>query len=157
MDLGKSVAKQNEIVLRLAKHVITTTTTAGKTSNLVFSPALIHVILSFMAARYHGDTEDQILSLLQASSTDELNAVSSKIVTAVLADSTASGSPMISAANGVWVDKSLTVEPSFKDLLENSYKAAFNQVDFRTKAGEVTEEVNSWVEKQTNGLITDLL
>ncbi|KAL1197981.1 Serpin-ZX [Cardamine amara subsp. amara] len=157
MDLRKSVAKQNEIVLRLAKHVIATTTTAGKTSNLVFSPALIHVILSFMAARYPGDTEDQILSLLQASSTDELNAVSSKIVTAVLADSTASGGPMISAANGVWVDKSLTVEPSFKDLLENSYKAAFNQVDFCTKAGEVTEEVNSWVEKQTNGLITDLL
>ncbi|CAA7028859.1 unnamed protein product [Microthlaspi erraticum] len=155
MDVQESVRKQNEIVLRLAKHVIATT--AGKTSNLVFSPALINVILSFIAARSPGATQDQILSLLQASSTDELNAVSSKIVTTVLADSTPSGGPTINAANGVWIDKSLCIEQSFKDLLETSYKAAFNQVDFRTKADEVTEEVNAWVEKQTNGLITDLL
>ncbi|KFK36453.1 hypothetical protein AALP_AA4G126300 [Arabis alpina] len=155
MNLRNSIAKQNGIVLRLAKHVINTT--AGKSSNLVFSPALINVILSFLAAKFPGATGDQILSLLQASSTDELNAVSSEIVTAILADSTASGGPMISAANGFWIDKSLSVEPSFKDLLENSYKASFNQVDFRNKADEVNEEVNSWVEKQTNGLITDLL
>uniref|UniRef100_A0A1J3H8L8 Serpin-ZX n=1 Tax=Noccaea caerulescens TaxID=107243 RepID=A0A1J3H8L8_NOCCA len=155
MDLRESIRDQNEIVLRLAKHVVATT--AGKTSNLVFSPALINVILSFLAARSPGADRDQILSLLQASSSDELNAVSSKIVTTILADSTPSGGPTISAANGFWIDKSLPVEPSFKDLLETSYKAAFNQVDFRTKADEVTEEVNSWVEKQTNGLITDLL
>ncbi|ESQ52169.1 hypothetical protein EUTSA_v10017598mg, partial [Eutrema salsugineum] len=136
-------------------HVIATT--AGKISNLVFSPALINVILSFIAVKYPGAIEDQILSLLQATSTEELNAVSSEIVTAVLADSTASGGPTISAANGVWIDKSLPLDPSLKDLLETSYKASFNQVDFRTKADEVTEEVNSWVEKQTKGLITDLL
>ncbi|EOA29382.1 hypothetical protein CARUB_v10025669mg [Capsella rubella] len=155
MGLQKSVGRQNDIVLRLAQHVIATT--AAKTSNLVFSPALINVILSFIAARSPGATADKILSLLQASSTDKLNAVSSEIVTAVLADSTATGGPMILAANGVWIDKTLSVEPSFKDLLENSYKAAFNRVDFRTKADEVTEEVNSWVEDQTNGLITNLL
>ncbi|KAL9843102.1 putative Serpin family protein [Arabidopsis thaliana] len=92
-----------------------------------------------------------------ASSTDELNAVFSRIVTTILADSTPSGGPTILAANGVWIEKTLSVEPSFKDLLLNSYKAAFNQVDFRTKADEVNKEVNSWVEEQTNGLITDLL
>ncbi|KAL0710736.1 hypothetical protein Bca4012_017714 [Brassica carinata] len=156
MDLQKSVRKQNGILWSVYKHVIKTT--AGKTSNLVFSPALINVILSFIAAyKSPGATEEQILSLLQASSTDELNAVSSQIVTKVLADSTATGGPMISTANGFWIDKSLPVEQSFKNLLETSYKAAFNQVDFRTKADEVSEEVNAWVEKQTNGLITDLL
>ncbi|CAH2059245.1 unnamed protein product [Thlaspi arvense] len=155
MDLRESVGKQNEIVLQLAKHVIATT--AGKPSNLVFSPALINVILSYIAAKCPGDTGDKIVSLLRASSTDELNAVSSEVVTNVLADSTAHGGPMISAANGFWIDKSLSVEPSFKDLLKTSYKAAFNQVDFRTKSDEVAKEVNSWVEKETKGLITDLL
>ncbi|KAL9843098.1 putative Serpin family protein [Arabidopsis thaliana] len=138
-NLKGSVGNLNDIILRLTQHVIAST--AGKTSNLVFSPALLSVILSFVAA----------------SSPDELNAVSSGIVTTILADSTPSGGPTISAANGVWIEKTLYVEPSFKDLLLNSYKAAFNQVDFRTKADEVNKEVNSWVEEQTNGLITDLL
>ncbi|CAH8374245.1 unnamed protein product [Eruca vesicaria subsp. sativa] len=156
MDLQKSVRKQNGIIWKLSNHVINTT--AGKTSNLVFSPALINVILSFIAAyKSPGTTEEQILSLLKSSSTDELNAVSSHIVTTVLADSAATGGPMISTANGFWMDKTLCVKQSLKDLLETSYKAAFNQVDFRTKADEVSEEVNAWVEKQTNGLITDLL
>ncbi|KAL9301760.1 putative Serpin family protein [Arabidopsis thaliana] len=67
-----------------------------------------------------------------ASSTDELNAVFSRIVTTILADSTPSGGPTILAANGVWIEKTLS-------------------------ADEVNKEVNSWVEEQTNGLITDLL
>ncbi|KAF2581726.1 hypothetical protein F2Q68_00001436, partial [Brassica cretica] len=119
--LGESVSYKNDNLWRLSKHVIATT--AGKTSNLVFSPALINVILSFIATNSPGATAEKILSLLHASSTDELNAVSSQIVTKVLADSTATGGPMISAANGVWIEKSLTVEQSFKNLLETSYKA----------------------------------
>lgn len=132
MDLRESLRKQNEIVLSLFKHVIATTT-AGKPSNRLFSPALINVILSFIAAKSPRDIEEKILSLLQASSTDELNTVSSKIVTTVLADSTPSGGPTIAAANGVWSEKSVPVDPSFKDIIENSYKAAFNLVDFRNK------------------------
>ncbi|KAL0862669.1 hypothetical protein Bca101_041787 [Brassica carinata] len=158
MDLRESLEKQNEIVLSLFKHVIaTTTTTAGKSSNLLFSPALLNVILSFIAAKSPGDIEKKILSLLQASSTDELNTVSSKIVTTVLADNTSSGGPTIAAANGVWAEKSEPVETSLKDIIENSYKATFNLVDFRNKADEVVEEVNSWVEKETKGLIKNLI
>ncbi|CAN6969097.1 hypothetical protein Bca4012_033958 [Brassica carinata] len=155
MDLQTSVGKQNEIVLNFAKHVIATTD--AKTSNLVFSPASINVILSFLAVKSGGSTANHILSLLQASSITELNAVSSKVITDVLADSTATGGPTISVANGVWMDKSLPVEPCFTSLVENTYKANFNQVDFGTKADEVVEEVNAWVENQTRGLITDLL
>ncbi|KAF8108943.1 hypothetical protein N665_0104s0253 [Sinapis alba] len=155
MNLRKSVGKQNELALSVAKHVIATT--AAKTSNLVFSPASINVVLSFLAAKSGGSTADHILSLLQASSINELNTVSSKIVTNVIADSTASGGPTISAANGLWIDKSLPDQPSFKNLIENSYKAAFNLVDFRTKADEVVEEVNEWVKNKTRGLITDLI
>ena len=71
--------------------------------------------------------------------------MSSKIVTNVLADSTASGGSTISAANCVWIDKFLSVEPSFKDLIENSYKAAFNLVDFRTKVCCSYDNLNSYV------------
>lgn len=36
-------------------------------------------------------------------------------------------------ANGVWIDKSLSFNLSFKKLLEDSYKAASNQADFQSK------------------------
>ncbi|CAH8300040.1 unnamed protein product [Eruca vesicaria subsp. sativa] len=98
MHLRDSVEKQNEYVLNFAKHVIATTD--AKTSNLVFSPASINVVLSFLAAKSGGSTADHILSLLQASSTSDLDTVSSMIVTGILADRTASGGPTISVANG---------------------------------------------------------
>ncbi|CAE6011798.1 unnamed protein product [Arabidopsis arenosa] len=154
MNFKESIENQNDGIFALAKHVIAT---AGKESNVVFSPASINVVLSFIAANSSDTIKDQILDLLDASSTDELNAVASHILSVILVDGSEKGGPVISAANGIWLDKSLSVEPSFKELLKNSYKAAFNSVDFRTKASQVSEEVNVWVEKQTNGLITKIL
>ncbi|XP_022996603.1 serpin-ZX isoform X2 [Cucurbita maxima] len=55
------------------------------------------------------------------------------------------------------VDLSLALKPSFKHLVQNAYKATLSQADFKTKTVEVISEVNSWAEKQTNGLITELL
>ncbi|CAE5959579.1 unnamed protein product [Arabidopsis arenosa] len=154
MDVRESISMQNQVSMNLAKHVITT---VSKNSNVVFSPASINVILSIIAAGSTGATKDQILSFLKFSSTDQLNSFSSDIVSAVLADGSANGGPKLSVANGVWIDKSLSFNLSFKKLLEDSYKAASNQADFQSKAVEVTAEVNSWAEKETNGLITEVL
>ncbi|XP_020884644.1 serpin-ZX [Arabidopsis lyrata subsp. lyrata] len=153
-NFKESIENQNDGVFALAKHVIAT---AGEDSNVVFSPASINVSLSFIAANSFDTIKDQILDLLHASSTDELNGVASQILSVILVDGSEKGGLVISAANGVWLEKSLSVEPSFKELLKNFYSVAFNSVDFRTKASQVSEEVNSCVEKQTNGLITKIL
>lgn len=130
MNYKESIENQNDGIFALAKHVIAT---AGKNSNVVFSPASINVVLSFIAANSSDTIKDQILDLLDASSTDELNAVASQILSVILVDGSEKGGPVISAANGIWLDKSLSVEPSFMELLKNSYRATFNSVDFRTK------------------------
>lgn len=39
----------------------------------------------------------------------------------------------------------------------NIYKVARKEVDFQTKAEQVRIEVNSWVEKETKGLIKEIL
>ncbi|CAH8380633.1 unnamed protein product [Eruca vesicaria subsp. sativa] len=57
----------------------------------------------------------------------------------------------------VWIEKTLSIDPKFKDLFENFLKAAFERVDFRSKAEEVLMEVNSWVQERTNDLIKYLL
>ncbi|KAL1212384.1 putative non-inhibitory serpin-Z5 [Cardamine amara subsp. amara] len=98
-----------------------------------------------------------ILSFLKSSSTDELNAVFREIASIVLIDGSKRGGPKIGVVNGVWMEQSLSVNSSLKDLFENFFKAPFAQVDFRFKAEEVCKEVNSWASNHTNGLIKNII
>ncbi|CAN6971172.1 unnamed protein product [Brassica rapa subsp. trilocularis] len=161
IDLAEAMKKQKDVSMFLAGKVIST---LAKTSNLVFSLASINAVL-IMAANRPEEEETLrsfILSFLRSSSTDELNAVFGeiaigKICSVVLADGSASSGPKIAAVNGVWIDQSLSVDSSWKDLLVNFFKAEFAQVDFSTKAEIVRKEVNAWASRHTNNLIQDLL
>ncbi|XP_061343185.1 serpin-ZX [Gastrolobium bilobum] len=154
MDLRESIGDQNDVGLNIAKHFLSK---EGEDKNLVFSPLSIHVVLSIIAAGCKGPTLDQLLSFLRSKSTDHLNSLASQIVAVVLSDGSPAGGPRLSFADGVWVEQSLSLKPSFKQLLDTHYKATLASVDFQTKAVEVTGEVNSWAEKETNGLIKEVL
>ncbi|KAL5558180.1 hypothetical protein UlMin_034391 [Ulmus minor] len=154
MDVRETISNQTDVALSLTKHLLLT---EGKDSNLVLSPLSIHVVLSLIAAGSKGPTLDQLLSFLKSKSNDQLNSFASELVAVVFADGSSSGGPRLSFANGVWVEKALPLKPSFKQVVDSSYKASLNQVDFQTKAAEVTQEVNSWAEKETSGLIKEVL
>ncbi|EYU25362.1 hypothetical protein MIMGU_mgv1a023989mg [Erythranthe guttata] len=124
MDLRKSTLNHlAEVSLSLSKHVISA---HAKDANVVFSPLSIHVLLGMIAAGSNGPTRDQLLGFLKSESIEELNSLSSHLVTRVFADGEPLRGPHLSLANGVWAD-------------------------------EVVKEVNTWAEKETNGLIKDLL
>ncbi|KAF8098478.1 hypothetical protein N665_0266s0046 [Sinapis alba] len=154
MELEKAIEKQNDVVVRLAKHVIQT---VADGSNLVFSPTSINILLSIIAAGSCATTKEQILSFLMLPSTEHLNTVFAEIVSVALADGSGRSDLCLSAANGAWIDKSLPLKLSFKELLENSYKATCTQVDFFNKPADVIDEVNTWAEDHTNGLIKQIL
>jgi len=130
MELGKSMENQTDVMVLLAKHVIPT---VANGSNLVFSPMSINVLLCLIAAGSNCVTKEQILSFIMLPSSDYLNAVLAKTVSVALNDGMERSDLHLSTAYGVWIDKSLSFKPSFKDLLENSYNATCNQVDFATK------------------------
>ncbi|KAK1395733.1 Serpin-ZX [Heracleum sosnowskyi] len=155
MDLRQSVSNQTDVSLRLAKHILLDT--HHKHSNIVFSPLSVHVVLGLITAGSSAQTLDQLLSFLKAKSSDHLNYLSSQLIDLVFADGSGSGGPCLSFANGLWIDESLTLKDSFRQVVDGLYKAASVHVDFQTKASEVTDSVNSWVEKETNGLINEIL
>ncbi|CAN4092769.1 unnamed protein product [Withania somnifera] len=64
--------------------------------------------------------------------------------------------PCLSVANGAWIDQSLSFKQSFKQVMDNVYKAVAASVDF-AQTGEVAAEVNKWAEEKTNGLIKQIL
>ncbi|KAJ4907502.1 putative non-inhibitory serpin-Z5 [Raphanus sativus] len=118
VDVEKAMKKQNDVAMFLAEKVISA---VAENSNFVFSPASISITLTMLAASSADETlRSLILSLLRSYSVDELKAVFSEISTIVLADGSASGGPKISNVNGVWIEQSLGVDPSSKDLFENS-------------------------------------
>ncbi|WZZ86194.1 hypothetical protein YC2023_114773 [Brassica napus] len=127
-ELQKAMKKQNDADLVLT----------GKR----LSPASLNSVLTIAAA---------------SSASEESKAVFNETATVAFADGKANGGPKITAINGVWVEQSLPVDHSYKDLMENVFKATFTQVDFRSKAEQVRRELNKWTSDQTNGLIKDLL
>ncbi|RXH97096.1 hypothetical protein DVH24_035764 [Malus domestica] len=88
---------------------------------MVYSPLSIHTVLSLIAAGARGPTKDQLLSFLNSKSTDELNTLASDLLPRVFVNRSPSGGPHLSFANGLWVDKSLTIKPSFKESYSSSW------------------------------------
>ena len=130
MDLRHSISDQTDVSLAIARHV---SQNSAKSANLVFSPLSLHVVVSLIAAGANGPTLDQLLSFLQSKSADDVNALSSELVSVIFTDGSSAGGPKLSFANGVWVDQTISLRDSFKQVVDKSYKAASFQVDFQTK------------------------
>ncbi|PON47741.1 Serpin family [Parasponia andersonii] len=65
--------------------------------------------------------------------------------------------PQFSSVNALWVDNSFQLVPSFKEITDSIYKSPVENVDFCTMAEQVKKRENSWVKKETKGLIKVLL
>ncbi|WJX34874.1 hypothetical protein P8452_22941 [Trifolium repens] len=155
MDLRESIANQTNVSLSIANHLFSKQSHQDK--NIVLSPLSLQVVLSIIAAGSEGPTQQQVLDFLQSKSTDHLNSFASQLVSVVLSDASPAGGPLLSFVDSVWVQQTLSLLPSFKEIVSNDYKANLSSVDFINKALEVTQEVNLWAEKETNGLIKEIL
>ncbi|XP_049390792.1 serpin-ZX-like [Solanum stenotomum] len=139
----------------LAKHVFSNAVKGD--TNLMLSPLSIQIVLGLIAAGSNGPTQDQLLCFLKSRSIDELNSLYSHIASVVFSDGSPNGGPQLSVANSIWIDQRLPLKPSFKQVVDNVYKAASEYVDFQNKAAEVVNQVNQWTKMKTNGLIEEIL
>lgn len=145
MDLPQSISNQTDVALRIANRLLLSE--EGKKSNLVFSPLSIHVVLSLIAAGSKGPTLDQLVSFLGSKSSEQLNSFASEIVSFVFTDGSPSGGPRLSFANGVWIDKSLSLKPPFRQVVDDFYKATLHQVDFQNEVSATQPQLAlSWID-----------
>ncbi|KAL6012557.1 hypothetical protein ACLOJK_003046 [Asimina triloba] len=157
MDFRKSIRQQTDFSLHVAAHLLSKHSSPADGANLVFSPSSIHVALSMVAAGAAGRTLEQTVSFLRSESKDDLNAFSSQLIALIFADGAHLGAPRMAFAAGVWVEKALTLKASFKETLEKGYGSEAQMVDFQTQSAQVANEINSWAENKTSGLIKELL
>nr|XP_011460659.1 PREDICTED: serpin-ZX-like [Fragaria vesca subsp. vesca] len=153
-DLKQWITNQTNVGLEITKQLLQT---EFKNTNMVYSPLSIHIVLSIVAAGKRGSDLDGFLSFLKSKSVDDLNSLAYYLTTSVLADQSAKGGPCLNLAVGLWADQSEPLDDSYKEVVCESYKAALELVDFKANPDKVRVEVNSWVEKMTKGLITNIL
>lgn len=62
----------------------------------------------------------------------------------------------VKIADAVWVDNGLTLQEKFKNTVSNSFGAEVEAVDF-SAAEKTCDVINSWCDKNTEGLIPKII
>jgi serine protease inhibitor len=122
--------------------------------NLFFSPYSISTALSMTYAGAKGETAREMAHVLH------LNPDQSQLHLAIanLSGDLAgqANGVQLDLANSLWGQKGQPFVPSFIQLNKQYYGAGFHEIDFSdTEAAR--QEINAWVEKQTQDKIKDLL
>ncbi|NXG29503.1 SPB10 protein, partial [Dromaius novaehollandiae] len=63
----------------------------------------------------------------------------------------------LKSANRIYVEKTYPLLPTYLQLSKNYYNGEPHKVNFKTAPEQVRKEINTWVEKQTEGKIKDFL
>jgi serpin B len=125
--------------------------------NLFYSPYSISSALAMTYAGAKGQTAEQMAQTLHFGLPPEkLHAAFAELIKHMNAEG--KNRPyQLSVANSLWGQKNYTWTPGFLDLLNKNYGAGFQEVDFVKATEEARKFINTWVEKQTNDKIKELL
>ncbi|KAF6143508.1 hypothetical protein GIB67_029677 [Kingdonia uniflora] len=85
-----------------------------------------------------------MLWFLKSKSLDHLSSVGSQLIDFVSGALTEEG-PRLSFVNGIWVEKSLALKPSFEEIASSIYRAETEAVDFEKRDG-----LHSLIEKASS-------
>jgi serpin B len=131
---------------------------AGK-GNLFFSPASIHSALAMTYAGAAGRTAEQMAGTLHFDlPTGRLHKAFSRLTDELNSPPSRRGMPayQLVVSNALWLQKGYPFKESFTRLVQRSYGAGLNEVDYgKTEAARKT--INAWVEKATHEKIENLI
>ena len=158
-ELAAAVTGNTEFALKLFPLL---DSTPG--NNTFFSPYSITQAFALLAPGVRGTTLSEIeqlvfYSLPQTNRDSILNKLD-----LLLAEKTSGAilenglrAPKLTNANAVWGQKGFSILPAYLDTLAVNYGAGLHLVDFMEATEQSRQTINSWVEKQTNDRIKDLI
>uniref|UniRef100_A0A8V0YAS0 Ovalbumin-related protein X (SERPINB14C) n=1 Tax=Gallus gallus TaxID=9031 RepID=A0A8V0YAS0_CHICK len=141
--------------------------------NILYSPLSIIVALAMVYMGARGNTEYQMEKALHFDSIAGLGGSTQTKVQKpkcgksvnihllfkeLLSDITASkANYSLRIANRLYAEKSRPILPIYLKCVKKLYRAGLETVNFKTASDQARQLINSWVEKQTEGQIKDLL
>ena len=127
---------------------------AADEGNLFFSPFSIDIALSMLYAGAEGDTETQIADALYVEDEDAWHANLAALSNDLCGEHHRAYS--LYSANAVWGQEDVPFLGDFVSLMDETYDAPLEEIDFIGDSGGAKEEINGWVEDETRGHIPEL-
>jgi serpin B len=125
--------------------------------NLFFSPFSISTALAMTYAGAREGTAAQMTDVLHfTEKPDQLHRAMGDLISQLNAVQKETDVEL-SVANAIWAQKGYQFLDEFFRIVQQSYQADLNQVDFSTAAEAARQPINTSVEQQTNQKITDLM
>lgn len=125
--------------------------------NIVFSPTSLNFALGMIAEGAEGETKEILDDYL---GTNDFAAYAKDYLDKIKAYNTEDESygyqSKVKIADAVWVDKGLTLQEKFKNMVSDSFGAEVEAVDF-SAAEKTCDVINSWCDKNTEGLIPKII
>ena len=133
-----------------------------ESGNLLFSPYSISMALGMTYAGARSNTEQQMADVLNfmdqpafhpavAFLNNDLNSLST------VPDDSDEQAFKLNIANSIWGQEGYAFQDAFLDILSSYYGAGLQQVDYINNAEKARQQINAWIEKETNNKIKDLI
>lgn len=151
INISKTTALQNSVKMT----DMLSAEASGK--NIMFSPTSLNFALGMIAEGAEGDTKEILDDYL---GTNDFAAYAKEYLDKIKAYNTEDESygyqSKVKIADAVWVDKGLTLQDKFKNMVSDSFGAEVEAVDF-SAVEKTCDVINSWCDKNTEGLIPKII
>lgn len=122
----------------------------GGEKNAVYSPVNVYMALAMLAETADGNTRQQILDLLNASSIESLRTQAGHMWNAHYCDDDAT---TLLLANSLWLDDTLNYKQATADILAKDYYASVFHGDLGSDA--MNKALQDWLNENTGGLLKE--
>ncbi|MBQ9120902.1 MAG: hypothetical protein IJY12_00905 [Clostridia bacterium] len=131
------------------KESISTVLTGADGGNYTYSPINLYMALSIVSEMASGGSRDQILSLLNVGSIEELRTQTGEIWNACYCDS----KTQTLLANSVWLDEGLGYNREVMELLAENYYTSVYQAELSDT--QTAKDIRAWLNNNTGGLLKE--
>nr|AXY94718.1 serpin [Habrobracon hebetor] len=145
-------AKEAEACRTFSTNFYKAVSSALKGQNIISSPLSVHVLLSYLTHGAKGRTVEEMVTGLSVSDAERLH-IGYKSLIAALNGTT---KDTLVLSNSAYLNHDLKIAEMFSAIGADYYDFVLSKLDF-SKAEHAAGEINSWVEKKTNGKIKDLM
>ena len=152
------VSGQNSFVADFYRHLAQE---AG--GNLFYSPYSLYTAMAVVYAGAAGNTAEEFQDVMGIGvPPEQYHGSLNSLDLTLLNDSVRPGEeyseeagyrPILSAANGLWIQDGLEVRPGFLNTVTANYGIGLAQLDFRDSPDGAVNAINRWVDEATQGKI----
>ena len=150
-NINKTTALQNSV------KMTDLLSAEASDKNIMFSPTSLNFALGMIAEGAKGETKEILDDYL---GTNDFAAYAKEYLDKIKAYNTENESygyqSKVKIADAVWVDNGLTLQEKFKNTVSDSFGAEVEAVDFFA-AEKTCDVINSWCDKNTEGLIPKII